>query len=722
MGRPALGAAPLLLSTLTLARAGPGSAPAGSAPTRPAAAHYHGAEESATEGLAVATVCNAGSGGMWMTGLQLSGMNGAYFTDHTKVIHGKETYWMLQGTWFLYNCGQEWYIASEKEYPITTSCWYYATFSAHPVEPGVVATQWDGTTDVPQPNVAARCFHHGLCSTERRSNGYPCMCDNHRNGGCASAQMCDPTGTPKCSHCPAVQVQGLDAAVLSMLQSRSLQTHYNSHNFAPTDGTYFRDDTKVLRGHPTFWQGGGGGHFFYMCIQRWHLLHINDDPDWRRLDTVSGPECHGRLVSAQYTNYSEAPLAVVSWERWLPVEQQWAWLASDNWYDIMTCPDAATPAPAAPTGYPVHPTASPTAEWVRYPYCVDLGGGCWRSMQVTEHLHYGNNERCNITVNGPHRIEMFRFDTETYHDTLTVDGVDFSGIWYVPWNPDNLPYVVVRSYLFWQTDRSITAKGWHFCLHPTGPGTPTGHPTLFPTGYPSRYPTDWPTRYPSRSPFPPTGYPTHWEPGTPSQHPTGFPSRFPTIYPTWQPTGWPSYIAGTPSAQPTGYPTRYVVGTPSAQPTGFPSGFPSGWPAPPTGYPSHWEPGTPSQHPTGYPSGFPTGWPVYVPGTPSAQPTGFPTRWVPGTPSGQPTGWPTGYPSRAPTGFPSRYAAGTPSAAPSGFPSDFPSGWPTKLRTSYPSGAPTGFPSRRPTGFPTFRTVHPVRSPTVSPSSGWLTE
>merc|ERR1719277_684488 len=80
---------------------------------------------------------------------------------------------------------------------------------------------------------------------------------------------------------------------------------------------------------------------------------------------------------------------------------------------------------------------------------------------------YDNYEQAAISASGPGRLELTRFDTEYYYDTVEAAGHTLTG---------NLSEELPRTIelpgglqtIQWTSDESETATGWSFVLHQDG--------------------------------------------------------------------------------------------------------------------------------------------------------------------------------------------------------------------------------------------------------------
>ena len=75
---------------------------------------------------------------------------------------------------------------------------------------------------------------------------------------------------------------------------------------------------------------------------------------------------------------------------------------------------------------------------------------------------YGNIEGCTIEFSGLHHVRVEAFETETFYDVLSVDGLDYSG------DASVIPeYFDVNQQITWRTDFTSTQTGWRICFQAT---------------------------------------------------------------------------------------------------------------------------------------------------------------------------------------------------------------------------------------------------------------
>eukprot|EP01062_Namystynia_karyoxenos_P025232 TRINITY_DN198_c0_g1_i8.p1 TRINITY_DN198_c0_g1~~TRINITY_DN198_c0_g1_i8.p1 ORF type:complete len:2515 (+),score=224.21 TRINITY_DN198_c0_g1_i8:121-7545(+) len=550
-----------------------------------------------------------------VTGFTAYQLNGYYVRREDKRINGQPSYWDPTGMRVMYWCplishwafgnGQHYFghLGQPDQLGMFASCFRWGSVDGFPTEPGASWYIYSGQALYPLPLGRAVCG--GTCGV---IDGYPCTCGPNMNV-CVSDQTCTSEG--ECSQCTQVRLTGLSAAVAAAGVAG-----------IALDGLYTRDDCKLVGGFPTFWHESGS-YYVYNCTQAGGIVSgMQISPayyDWRTQDQAV---CYAVLQGIGYHAGSSI------WAVHNPNQQRWVALESRSWHGMVTCPansyvppcavPAAQPTSAPATGYPTSsarpptefptrpdPTKSPTG-FPMSPGAVppSLSPSAVNAVNLlptddcvhvasmsdmcygTAGTYYRNNAKCVFLIHRPVVISVWEFETEGCCDKLTVDGVPYAG----DEGPDG---VLARTRLEWETDHSLTQRGWLICLVEPSTESPTGSPerdsappTPSPSGFPSGWPTKNPTGFPSR---PTTGSPT----GSPSRGPSGAPTAYPTL-----PTGFPS---GFPSRFPTVFPTtRSPTGQPTSQPTVFPSATPSGYPSVlATEYPTAAPSTTPSAAPSG---------------------------------------------------------------------------------------------------------------------------
>jgi len=90
-------------------------------------------------------------------------------------------------------------------------------------------------------------------------------------------------------------------------------------------------------------------------------------------------------------------------------------------------------------------------EIYNFGYCVRTGG-----------TYYSNNEYCRIEVLQTCRLFVLEFDTEYYHDELSLDGTAYS--WSGTSSPDGID-LSDGDYLIFDTDGSVVDIGFDFCCY-----------------------------------------------------------------------------------------------------------------------------------------------------------------------------------------------------------------------------------------------------------------
>jgi len=158
-------------------------------------------------------------------------------------------------------------------------------------------------------------------------------------------------------------------------------------------------------------------------------------------------------------------------------------------YDVMGTTQAPTlqPTPAPPTPAPpptLAPTPTPTSAptpspptppwdymWLSVTGPCSLTGDCVQSPNYPR--KYQNNQACAIEVylKNVGAISVERFITESYFDTLTVNGVAYSG----RNGPDG---ITPTSTVYWNSDYSVRGRGWKLCKTPEPTPVPTPPPPV----------------------------------------------------------------------------------------------------------------------------------------------------------------------------------------------------------------------------------------------------
>mmetsp|Transcript_81137 Transcript_81137/g.156732 ORF Transcript_81137/g.156732 Transcript_81137/m.156732 type:complete len:463 (+) Transcript_81137:2-1390(+) len=109
---------------------------------------------------------------------------------------------------------------------------------------------------------------------------------------------------------------------------------------------------------------------------------------------------------------------------------------------------------------------------------------------------YWNNQRCTIIVNNTAaaRLQVLRFNTESFFDVLTVNGRAYSG-----YNSDGPMGMKPQGMISWYSDNSVTQQGWKMCMggnytnftsiaRPTFPPWATSYPPFWTTSTSTRLP------------------------------------------------------------------------------------------------------------------------------------------------------------------------------------------------------------------------------------------
>uniref|UniRef100_A0A7S4QRP1 subtilisin n=1 Tax=Alexandrium monilatum TaxID=311494 RepID=A0A7S4QRP1_9DINO len=84
---------------------------------------------------------------------------------------------------------------------------------------------------------------------------------------------------------------------------------------------------------------------------------------------------------------------------------------------------------------------------------------------VYDRTSYRDMEMAIIEASGPALVEVTRFHTESYYDTLTIGAREISGS---PGVPMNVEVPKGRLRITWSSDESITSSGWTFRLQQSG--------------------------------------------------------------------------------------------------------------------------------------------------------------------------------------------------------------------------------------------------------------
>uniref|UniRef100_A0A7S1FE65 CUB domain-containing protein n=1 Tax=Noctiluca scintillans TaxID=2966 RepID=A0A7S1FE65_NOCSC len=116
-----------------------------------------------------------------------------------------------------------------------------------------------------------------------------------------------------------------------------------------------------------------------------------------------------------------------------------------------------------PETVPTPSTSSPTSSVQTTEPCEFSGALCVQSPNYP--VDYGNYQTCSIRFPSG-TLHVNDFFTETLYDTLTVDGVSFSG----QTGPDGVE-VSASSVIVWSSDWGTTHTGWRMCAEP--PATTT---------------------------------------------------------------------------------------------------------------------------------------------------------------------------------------------------------------------------------------------------------
>jgi len=103
--------------------------------------------------------------------------------------------------------------------------------------------------------------------------------------------------------------------------------------------------------------------------------------------------------------------------------------------------------------------APPPGSWVLSGTGCVMDGACIHSKNYPQ--EYGNNEECQVQLYGDIPLAVDgEFATESVYDKLVVSGVEYHGE--PPSNIDGLDGVHTGT-ISWNSDFSITAKGWKLC-------------------------------------------------------------------------------------------------------------------------------------------------------------------------------------------------------------------------------------------------------------------
>eukprot|EP01065_Artemidia_motanka_P036190 TRINITY_DN4409_c1_g1_i1.p1 TRINITY_DN4409_c1_g1~~TRINITY_DN4409_c1_g1_i1.p1 ORF type:complete len:680 (+),score=197.38 TRINITY_DN4409_c1_g1_i1:155-2041(+) len=289
--------------------------------------------------------------GFKVTGASLGQMNGVYNRDESKVVNGRETYWLPSDIKFFYFCSKDgtwkvnwgdWYGDPSKIGP--DNCYYVGYVNAaYPTLASPVDLDWYAWTNdtgvMVQRAAQAQCVN--VCDITDGSAPaavYPCVCGNTT---CASAQSCTAS-TDSCSVCHQIQFEGIDAAA--------------PEGWTETvDGLYSRDSCKTVDGHETYWQENGDYYIYYCAEHKSWGISAQHYTSWTAQGNGS---C---LVKVDGSDDVDSPAGVTQWWAW--TNEQWHRLEAD-WYRAITCPATSyRTATCSPTGAPVTsaPTLSPNA-------------------------------------------------------------------------------------------------------------------------------------------------------------------------------------------------------------------------------------------------------------------------------------------------------------------------------------------------------------------------
>merc|ERR1712012_1060820 len=161
-------------------------------------------------------------------------------------------------------------------------------------------------------------------------------------------------------------------------------------------------------------------------------------------------------------------------------EKRWAWMApapADPWamppsplYDQHYWPmPAPSPWPAYDQHYWPMPAPAPPglSFYVNSGSCkVDAQTGCVTSPSYPS--HYSDNEHCDFTASGKGTFSAKDFQTERGYDKLVIMNDTYDGLnspsRISPWEK-NGGILEIR----WDSDFSVTNKGWKLCPDTTGP-------------------------------------------------------------------------------------------------------------------------------------------------------------------------------------------------------------------------------------------------------------
>lgn len=143
------------------------------------------------------------------------------------------------------------------------------------------------------------------------------------------------------------------------------------------------------------------------------------------------------------------------------------------------------------------------------------GGTCVASDGYPDGEDYGNEQACEVVVNGgddAYYLVTRDFDTESVFDVLTIDGEEYSGYsdsgyWDKNPPPPTLTYAAGAPgpAITWRSDESQGGRGWELCITAAAPPSPPSMPPSpsSPPWPPSPPSPPWPISPPRPSPPPP---------------------------------------------------------------------------------------------------------------------------------------------------------------------------------------------------------------------------
>jgi hypothetical protein len=109
--------------------------------------------------------------------------------------------------------------------------------------------------------------------------------------------------------------------------------------------------------------------------------------------------------------------------------------------------------------YTTSTTTTTPVVWGDDPWVVAEGPCTIDAEGCAKREWYGNDEFCKILVNDTSAmpISVKKFSTEHGYDSLTVNGVAYSGAK----GPEG---IIPQGVITWQSDYSLTAPGWQICM------------------------------------------------------------------------------------------------------------------------------------------------------------------------------------------------------------------------------------------------------------------